>query len=246
MYNKILVVFILLIMTSPLQADAQPSPFSFLDIPGGRYSLRQSLDFCAVNSSVYKTTNFDEISVLLFIAEDLPDNRCAKYFIGLQHHKGYSTFGIGNGGYIGNRSRLDKAFKFYKESAKLNFSHAQYALATMYEYGTRDHVRSKRPFARQDINKAIKWYSQAALQGHINATLRLKNLIYEFTDILGLDPTEVDTMPFEAHDLANKATAVQDYDTAFLEWSLLAQKGDSEAQYQLGLMLSNDEFKIAY
>ncbi len=211
MYNKISLVFILLTISLSIFASKSIPP-----------------DFCAVNSSEYKETNFHEVLRLLRIAINQTDNRCAKYFVGLQYHKGNEV-----------PVRLDTALKFYKESAKLNFSHAQYALATMYEYGTarttysarqgEEPVMWKTPEVLQDINKATKWYLKAAEQGHINADLRLKNLIYK------------DTKPFEVYDLANKAMAVQDYNTAFLEWSLLAQKGDSEAQYQLGLMWENSK-----
>ena len=101
MYNKISLVFILLTISLSIFASKSIPP-----------------DFCAVNSSEYKETNLWPIRGLLRIARNQTDNRCAKYFIGLQYHKGNADQG---------RHTNAAALKFYKESAKLNFSHAQYA-----------------------------------------------------------------------------------------------------------------------
>ena len=114
-----------------------------------------------------------------------------------------------------------EAVKWYRRAAKQGNAIAQNNLGKMYEHGIG---------VSQNDEEAIKWYRSAAEQGHAEARQNLNGMLASTASAADDTASAGDVQEgIDAYDAG-------DYDTAFAILKPLAEAGDAEAQFNLGLI----------
>lgn len=109
---------------------------------------------------------------------------------------------------------------------------AQCQLGYFYSYDSHSYCCENYYGVKQDWQKAIEWYSKAAGQGHAEAQYKL-GICYAEGRGVKEDWQKAIEFFKKIQDKLDSLNIYED-DKAFIKNALLAEKGDPEAQYQLG------------